>query len=353
MLFVLLLLALSRAEGHGKKAAGGKGKNVRRANSLKINLPYGLFYENSRNWRVSAPATSEALMDKGGGYAKVSRAQDKEDMWLYENWFYGKEGGVILESGALDGVMYSNSYLFEKWAKWMPIHVEADPRNYIKLVRNREKSVNINAALCGEPKVLHYTNDDGGQIQGELQQILIIWCPDATLNLSSFYYFCPGFVEFMSPSFIRKWHKGIHKGTTKIEDLPTVQCVQMKKLMPEINVKHIDIWVLGLHVILALLRLHHEFKFAYFVPDVEGAEQSVLEGTDFDALDISVIAMECDHHDEEKNQKKRDILEANGFECQEVERNCFCKHVSFVPSTMPAEKQLYPSYRDATGPKIH
>jgi hypothetical protein len=54
-----------------------------------------------------------------------------------------------------------------------------------------------------------------------------------------------GFVEFMSPTFIRKWHKGIHKGTTKVEDLPTVQCVQMKKIMREINVKHVDIWILG------------------------------------------------------------------------------------------------------------
>jgi hypothetical protein len=86
--------------------------------------------------------------------------------------------------------------------------------------------------------------------------------------------------------------------------------------------------------------------------DVEGAEQSVLEGTDFQQLDVSAVVMECDRHDEEKDRRKRDILEANGFECQEVERNCFCKHVSFTPSAMPAESQLYPSYRDAA-PKLH
>ena len=110
--------------------------------------------------------TSQALMDKGTAYSKLSRAQDKEDIWLYENWFYGKERGVIVESGALDGMLYSTTHLFEKWAHWTPIHIEADPRNYFKLVRQREKGVNINAALCGEPKLLHYTNDDGGQIQG-------------------------------------------------------------------------------------------------------------------------------------------------------------------------------------------
>lgn len=301
----MMLLHACEAEVGGGKQGGTQGKPFRKTNSLRINLPYYLFHENNQDWRVSAPVTSQALMNKGGGYTKVSRAQDKEDIWLYENWFYGKERGVIVESGALDGMMYSTTHMFEKWAEWTSVHIEADPRNYFKLIRQREKSININAALCGEPKLLHYTNDDGGQIQG--------------------------FVEFMSPSFIRKWHKGIHKGKTKIEDLPTVQCVQMKKIMHEMNVKHIDIWIL----------------------DVEGAEQSVLEGTDFDKLDISTVVMECDHHDEEKDQKKRDILEANGFECQEVERNCFCKHVSFTPSTMPAENQLYSSYRDATGPKIH
>lgn len=68
-------------------------------------------------------------------------------------------------------------------------------------------------------------------------------------------------------------------------------------------------------------------------------------------MDISAVVMECDHHDEEKDQKKRDILEANGFECQEVERNCFCKHVGFVPSAMPVDDMLYPSYRQAAGMK--
>jgi hypothetical protein len=38
-------------------------------------------------------------------------------------------------------------------------------------VRQREKGININAALCGEPKLLHYTNDDGGQIQGACESI--------------------------------------------------------------------------------------------------------------------------------------------------------------------------------------
>ena len=34
-----------------------------------------------------------------GGYKKAFAAQSKEDIWLYEHWFYGMEKGTILESG--------------------------------------------------------------------------------------------------------------------------------------------------------------------------------------------------------------------------------------------------------------
>ena len=63
-----------------------------------------------------------------------------------------------------------------------------------------------------------------------------------------------GFIEFMSPSFIKKWHGKVYNNKTKISDLPTVQCLPMKFLLRELNIKHVDLWVL----------------------DVEGAEESVL-----------------------------------------------------------------------------
>lgn len=74
----------------------------------------------------------------------------------------------------------------------------------------------------------------------------------------------------MSPSFIKKWHGKIYNNKTSIDELPTVQCLPMKKLLQELNIKHIDIWVL----------------------DVEGAEESVLRGTDLSAVNINAVAME-------------------------------------------------------------
>jgi hypothetical protein len=123
--------------------------------------------------------------------------------------------------------------------------------------------------------VLHYTNDEGGQVQG--------------------------FVELMSPQFLRRWHPKIARNITKLSDLATVQCVQLKKLMKEINVNHVDVWIL----------------------DVEGAELSVLKGTDFTTLQVSTVVMECDMTDMERDREKQAVLISNGFTCEQV---CICTY---------------------------
>lgn len=122
----------------------------------------------------------------------------------------------------------------------------------------------------------------------------------------------------MSPSFLKKWHGKVYNNKTRIEDLPTVQCMTVKSLLRELSVKHIDIWVL----------------------DTEGAEESVLRGTDFSAVNINAIAMECDEHDLEKNKRKTDIIESNGFRCQLVERNCMCRNLKYSPSSAPEKSNL-------------
>ena len=62
---------------------------------------------------------------------------------------------------------------------------------------------------------------------------------------------------------------------TRIEDLPTVQCLTVKLLLRQLGVTHVDIWIL----------------------DTEGAEESVLRGTDFREVHFNAVAMECDEHD--------------------------------------------------------
>lgn len=149
----------------------------------------------------------------------------------------------------------------------------------------------MNGALCSEPRLLHYSSLGVIPVRG--------------------------FVEFMTPSFLKKWHGKIYNNIIKIEDLPTVQCLPVKLLLGELRVKHVDIWIL----------------------DLEGAEESALIGTDFNAVHFNVVAMECDAHDIGKNARKTDILEANNFKCILVERNCMCKHNDFK-ATSATEKSV-------------
>lgn len=153
---------------------------------------------------------------------------------------------------------------------------------------NRERGINIHGALCSEPKLLHYSSVGVLPVRG--------------------------FVEFMTTSFLKKWHGRIYNNRTSIDELPTVQCLPVKKLLFELNVKHIDIWIL----------------------DVEGAEESVLQGTDFNAVNINAVAMECDEHDTSKNKRKTDIVEANGFHCTLIERNCMCINKKYSPRSAPS-----------------
>ena len=150
----------------------------------------------------------------------------------------------------------------------------------------------MHGALCSEPRLLHYSSLGVLPVRG--------------------------FIEFMTPSFIKKWHGKIYNNRTSIDELPTVQCLPVKYLLRELNIKHIDLWIL----------------------DTEGAEESVLKGTDFDAVHFSAVAMECDEHDISKNERKTNILEANGFKCTLVERNCMCQNKDFVPSSSSAKSEL-------------
>jgi FkbM family methyltransferase len=288
--FLLCLSSLPCGSSQQNKAAT---TTPSRPKALRVHYPYDFFSPNGKSWRSQQIHLSETLTQSSIDYTKLSLAQDHEDIWLYENWFYGMENGIIMESGALDGIRYSTTFFFETFLKWTSIHIgacflfsffslpphssltplpstEADPRNYFHLVHNREKSININAALCSETKLLHYTNDEGGQIQG--------------------------FVEFMSQPFLRRWHPKIYKNITKLEDLMTVQCVQMSRLSTELHIPQVDVWIL----------------------DVEGAELSVLQGTNFDDLFVKVVVMECDMTDLARDREKQEILEKNHFKCEQV-----------------------------------
>ena len=95
--------------------------------------------------------------------ATHAHAQDSEDVYAATHFFYGRTGGMILETGALDGIRFSTSYLFETGFGWHAVHVEAAPGSYVSLLKNRPDSLNIHAALCAIPRMVHYVRVRSGR----------------------------------------------------------------------------------------------------------------------------------------------------------------------------------------------
>lgn len=223
------------------------------------------------------------------------KAQFKEDIALYERYFFGMKNGVIMESGALDGDLYSTSFMFEKHFDWKAIHIEGHVGHYDKLIVNRPHAININAALSNETKTYHYLH---------------------RMKPSP----VDGILEFMEEKFIKKCHKmyALHRkeGPKAVAKyMQEVQGVKLSSILSELSIKHIDIWVL----------------------DVEGAEMMVLDGTDFTKVEIDVILVETNRRGIDAINKN-DVMEwfsSRGYTCDVVAGNHACLRRGFVPSKKP------------------
>jgi FkbM family methyltransferase len=212
-----------------------------------------------------------------------SLAQDHEDVHAWENYFYGKTGGIVLESGALDGLFFSSTFMLQELFGWKAVHVEPSPESYAKLVKNRPNALNINAALCDTFRRVHFV-DDGHQAMR-------------------------GIYEFMAPSFVEKWHSEL-----PISAYDVISCVPLTPVLQRLAVTHIDWWVL----------------------DVEGGELAVLQSVDFTRLTIDVITVESDGLNPEKDQQVRELLQAEGYEYQGNERRSdWFVRKQFQPSAKP------------------
>ena len=122
--------------------------------------------------------------------------------------------------------------------------LEADPENFNRLKINRPAAINIHGGLCSDSRLLHYVNE------GEIA--------------------VRGFVEFMDPAYLEFWHKSLVNNPAAVNELPTIPCLPVKHLLNNLQIDHIDVWIL----------------------DVEGAEMSVLQSTDFEKVHFSSIVME-------------------------------------------------------------
>jgi FkbM family methyltransferase len=244
---------------------------------------------DDNNTTLSSSSSSSSTLK----YNEIARAQDKEDIYAIENWYWNHRNGVILESGALNGIEFSTSLVFEKYLNWKTIHIEASPDSFHELKNNRPNSLNIHAALCNQTRTLHFLNNKG--------------------NLA-----VSGIYEYLKESFIEMWHaewyKAYKEGKVKVDDLPTVSCVKLESLLKLLSIHHIDIWVL----------------------DLEGAEFEVLTSSiNFSNININTIIIECEGRQGDNDDGLIRYMDSQQYQCVKEKRNCFCTKKTFVPKKKP------------------
>jgi len=80
----------------------------------------------------------------------------------------------------------------------------------------------------------------------------------------------------------------------------------------------------------------HLKKIDLWVLDVEGGELSVLHGTDFSKLRISVILVETMH-----SSAPLAVIRTKGYDCVQAGNNHVCTHETFRPSVSPQGRYEY------------
>lgn len=81
-----------------------------------------------------------------------SWAQSREDIALLTQYYSRplRCNGTFLEIGALDGIIYSDTLMFEKYLGWNGILIEAQRDNIVSLRKNRPKAKVYGVAVCEE-----------------------------------------------------------------------------------------------------------------------------------------------------------------------------------------------------------
>uniref|UniRef100_A0A7R9WWS3 Methyltransferase FkbM domain-containing protein n=1 Tax=Craspedostauros australis TaxID=1486917 RepID=A0A7R9WWS3_9STRA len=209
------------------------------------------------------PRKTQAIACQRAVPPQLHKSQWQEDQHLL-TWFNNVCNGTYIEMGGLDGVKFSNSHVFNKALDWKGVHVEADPRNYKNLVKNRPNEIaNVHAGVCLEDRDLHWVHVPH----------------DAAV--------C-GFLEFAAEDFKKK-----HWRPFMIKRAKVVKCRRFENILHEV--------------------VGDSFHFDFFSLDIEGAELLALQSLDFDEFQFGMILVEADGTNERKDESIKAILDRAGY----------------------------------------
>lgn len=91
-----------------------------------------------------------------------SYSQCEEDLYIINTFFIDKtknvikRNGIYLELGALDGILFSNTKMFQDFFDWRGILIEPHPIQYQNLIKNRPNNFLFNDLVSNSSEELKY-----------------------------------------------------------------------------------------------------------------------------------------------------------------------------------------------------
>lgn len=190
-------------------------------------------------------------------------SQWKQDYILDQEIFKGKENGVFIDVGAHDGISGSNSAFFEKVRKWKGICIEPIPKIFERLEKNRN-CICVNGCAYSSTGTIKFKHNTG-----------------YTEMLS-------GVVDDFHPNHLQRIQneQKMYGGESEI-----IEC--------------------NSYTLTDLCNINNIFDIDFLSIDTEGSELKVLEGVDFDIINISVIVFEDNYP--QSSQKIKTFLSNKGY----------------------------------------
>jgi hypothetical protein len=230
---------------------------------------------------------------------------DGELIDVVEHFFWGKQRGLAMDLGALDGTSATRSMTqeLEQTFGWRRILVEGNP-TYAKALKARSfNAFSVSAAICGNEGKVHYSGTA----------------------------YVGGILEFMDQKFLQQYHPAIFNAQQIKGNISTVDWTA-----PAIAALSKEIDCVPLSMVLHKAHTHY---INFFVLDVEGGELEVLRTINWQETRFDVLCIETDPPNRPAGYRNNiaAFLGQHGYIdlTGQVGRNTWFVHKTFKPSTRP------------------
>lgn len=244
-----------------------------------------------------------------------SSKDDDETYTALTNYFWGKENGVVIELGGLDGQHMSVSRKLLQ-VSWHRVIMEANPVWAAKGPKNSPDATFVHGAVC-DADVVHYIQH---RRKGAASSAI---------------------GEFMSDSFFQRVFPAVYKASKHNKDWTSVKDWKEWSLESNGKVnKGYSVFELSCLQIHAVLQHLKTTDVNWFMLDVNGGELNILQSIDWDKVRFDVLTVETEQkHPNPGNRKKvEDFVISKGYVLAENKgRNSWFRHPDFVPSVKPTK----------------